>query len=48
MAQTYGTIRRQTHQNNIMAGSILTPVQQAFPNLFPRAGDITLLLGKAS
>ena len=47
MAQADGTI--ETHkQNNIMAGSKLTPVQWALPNPFPRAGDITLLLGKVS
>src|SRR5712672_555302 len=28
-------------QDNIMAGSLLTPVQWAFPNPFPRAGDMT-------
>src|SRR5712672_4112728 len=47
MAQQHGT--NETHnQSNIMAGSKLTPVQWAFPNPFPRAGDITLLLGKVS
>jgi len=47
MAQADGTI--ETHkQDNIMAGSKLTPVQWAFPNPFLRASDITLLLGKAS
>ena len=39
----------QTHKHdNITAGSKLTPVQRVFPNPFPRAGDITLLLGKVS
>src|SRR5712671_2474564 len=30
---------RDGSNNNIMAGSKLTPVQRAFPNPFPRAGD---------
>src|SRR5712671_1706567 len=38
MAQQDGTIETHT-QDNITAGSKLTPVQWALPNPFPRAGD---------
>src|SRR5712671_1024352 len=52
MASTHGTVqmaRSKTHKHdNITAGSKLTLVQRVFPDPFPRAGDITLLLGKAS
>src|SRR5712672_2126309 len=44
MAQQHGT--NETHnQSNIMAGSQLTPVQWAFPNPFPRAGDTSQVAG---
>src|SRR5712672_4368980 len=47
--QLMAQARKRTHkQQDIMTGSQLTPVQRAFPNPFPRAGDITLPLGKAS
>src|SRR5712671_6713598 len=32
---------RHIRNNNIMAGSQLTPVQRAFPNPFLRAGDMS-------
>jgi len=47
MAQQHST-NETRNQSNITAGSKLTLVQWVFPNPFPRAGDITLPLGKVS
>jgi len=42
-------VAHQTNKHQKWASSPkLTPVQQAFPNLFPRASDIILLLDKVS
>src|SRR5712672_930473 len=46
--QLMAQARSRRRQSDIRPVPQLTSVQRAFPNPFPRAGDITLLLDKAS